>query len=223
MTATAPAVAGVARWDQVLTVGVVPVVIEVIDNKGIEICGIGSFPSDDQAAPMARMAARPYRVVEDNAVHVSSAVREGQRVAREFAHSVSLRIKVAHRGVRRPSLLLATIVELAKTVLRVRSGAVRRRASIGPPAKVQVSVPVESPPMHLAQAASALIRLGTSFHGAPDRSLWPLKPPERIAVPSVANPVSLAEAMRVVLVLAPLNVADPHGFILRAGCTECYS
>jgi hypothetical protein len=220
-------VAGVAGRDQVDPGAVVPVVVQVINDQSIGVLRIGAFPANRPGAPVARMRAGTDSVVEHDPMDVGPAVGACQRMAREQAYPVALRIQGDGGGISGAGPLPALIVQPAPSVLGVRSSTAADQTPGGIPTVIDVPVVIQPPAVHLAEDPGPLVGFGATVNRAPDRPRRPLELTERVTVAEESDGVLLAVAMGVVLQPAPVNQASPHMASLRArepgfyGATYC--
>lgn len=182
----------------------------MVNAQRVSILRVGCLPSDRHRAPVAGVGTGADCVVEDNPVHVGAAVRESQGMARVLAHPVPLEVKGLHRLVRRTVAHHAPVVQVAESFRLVRLPALFDGTAGRIPEVVNVPVVVEPPSVHLAQAASALVRLGAALHRAVIRPVRSLEQTQRIAVLKEAATVLYAIAVGIVRLIAAVDATLSH-------------
>ena len=219
---TPAAVAWITGRDKIFRGAILPVMVKMVYAERIGVLRIRPFPADGAAAPAARMRTGADDVIQDHAVNVSAAIGHGKRVAWEHPHPVAHRVENSLRRICGSAPGHAPIVQITESIRLMRFGAVINGAANRVPNVVDVTVVINPPSVHLTQDASPLVWLRTAFHGALRRTNRPLERSERVTVPTKANAVGLAIAVRVMPIVTAINRTYAHKVIVRAGYPSFY-
>lgn len=202
-------VAAITRRHKVRCDVVVPVVVKMIGDQGINVFGITLFPGNYLAAPMARVTTWADGVVQGGAVNEHAPACHRQWVPAQHALTITPVIDDPDRvgnGAPRPHAL---VVHIAETVLRVRPLASLDIAVFLVAIVADIAVVLQAPEMHLTQAAPLVLLLAAGYF-AKHFSLGPWGASERVTVQAQAAVVRHAETLGIDPVFAAWNGAFTH-------------